>query len=173
MSRGTGSAQRLALRRTAFYVRELGLRLPFRFGVITLREVALLHLAIEVEAADGRRARGFAADNLVPKWFDKDPAKSSAQNVDDLLASARAAEAAYTGVARMPGSFWTIWREAYPEARRRCRGLGLNPLVSSFGSALFERALADAAGRLAGAGIVEMIRRNLLDLRPGEVHREA
>lgn len=172
MGRRTPAAGRFALRSTAFYVRELRLRLPFRFGVITLHQLALLHLAVEVEAADGRRARGFAADNLVPKWFDKDPAKSGGQNIDDLLASVRAAEAAYTGVARVARTFWAIWREAYPEARQRCAAVGLNPLVSSFGSALFERALADAAGRLAGVGLVEMLRRNVLDLRPGEVHPE-
>jgi hypothetical protein len=153
-------------------VRQLGLRLPFRFGVITLQDLALLHLAIEVEAADGSRARGFAADNLVPKWFDKDPARSSRQNIDDLLASISVAEAAYADAARVPRTFWTIWRDAYAEVRRRGAGLGLNPLVAGFGSALFERALADAAGRLTGAGLVEMLRRNVLDLRPGEIHPE-
>jgi hypothetical protein len=169
---GTASVERLALRDCAFYIRELELRLPFRFGVITLRRLALLHLAIDVESSDGRRARGFAADNLVPKWFDKDPTKSAGQNIDDLLASVSAAEAAYGSAAREPRSFWRIWREAYPETCRRGRERGSNALVSSFGSALFERALADAAGRLAGVGLVEMLRRNVLDLRPGEVHAE-
>ena len=154
------------------FVRELELRLPFRFGVVTLDRLALLHLVIEVEAADGRRVRGFAADNLVPKWFDKDPAKSARQNVDDLLASVGAADAAYTSAARVPHTYWQIWREAYVATRQRGAELGLNPLVSSFGSALFERALADAAGRLAGVGLVEMLRHNVLDLRPGEVHAE-
>jgi hypothetical protein len=148
------------------------MRLPFRFGVVTLRRLALLHLVVDVESADGRRVRGFAADNLVPKWFDKDPTKSARQNIDDLLTSVSAAEAAYTRAARVPLTFWRIWRDAYPETRRRGTELGLNPLVSGFGSALFERALADAAGRLAGVGLVEMLRHNLLDLRPGEVHSE-
>src|SRR5512145_374477 len=169
---GQASVAGFALRSCAYYIRELELRLPFRFGVVTLRRLALLHLAIEVEAADGRRVRGFAADNLVPKWFDKDPAKGARQNIDDLLTSVNAAEAAYTSAARVPHTFWRIWREAYLEARQRGPALGLNPLVSSFGPALFERALADAAGRLAGVGVVEMLRRNVLDLRPGEVHSE-
>src|SRR5262245_34517006 len=172
MGRAPTIAVRFALRSSAFFIRELGLRLPFRFGVVTLRELALLHLAVEVESADGRRVRGFAADNLVPKWFDKDPAKSARRNVDDLLASVSAAEAAYAGAARVPRTFWTIWREAYSEARRRGTELGLNPLVAGFGSSLFERALADAAGRLAGVGLVQMLRDNLLDLHPGEVHPE-
>jgi hypothetical protein len=172
MARGTPTVVRLALRSVAFHVRELRLRLPFRFGVVTLRELPLLHLAIEAEGADGRRQRGFAADNLVPKWFDKDPAKSAARNIADLIASVRAAEAAYRAAAPTPRTVWDIWREAYPRARRQGAERGLDPLVAGFGSALFERALADAAGRLAGASLGAMLRGNLLGLHPGEVHPE-
>jgi hypothetical protein len=82
------------------------------------------------------------------------------------------AEAAYAEAARVPRTFWAIWRDAYSEARRRGADRGLNPLVASFGSSLFERALADAIGRLAGVGLVAMLRDNLLGLRPGEVHPE-
>lgn len=163
-------AERLALRRASFHVRNLRLRLAFRFGMITLTEVVLLHLAIEAEGGDGRRVRGFAADNLAPKWFDKDPRKSTRDNVEDLIAAARDAEAVYTAAARAPRPVWAIWRDAYPECRRRGAARGFNGLVASFGSSLFERALADAAGRLAGADVVEMLRRDVLGLRPAEIH---
>src|SRR6185295_19245753 len=53
-----------------------------RDGVVTLTRFPLLHLALDVEAADGRRVRGFAADNLPPKWFDKDPARTFRDNVE-------------------------------------------------------------------------------------------
>lgn len=45
----------LALKHVFFHVRNIRLRLPFRFGVITLREVALLHLAIEVDRLTSTR----------------------------------------------------------------------------------------------------------------------
>ena len=61
---------RLALKSTAFYVRNLSTRLPFRYGVVTLTHCPLLHLAVEAEAVDGRLVRGFAADNLPPKWLE-------------------------------------------------------------------------------------------------------
>ncbi|HSE92766.1 MAG TPA: enolase C-terminal domain-like protein [Methylomirabilota bacterium] len=160
----------LALRDASFHVREVRLRLPFRFGVITVTEATLLHLAITAEAAGGRRARGFAGDFLAPKWFDKDPTKSHRRNVEDLIESARDARAAYADAARAPRAFWPIWRDAYAECRRRGAARGFNGLVVSFGSALFERALADAAGRLAGADVVEMLQQDLLGLRPGEIH---
>jgi hypothetical protein len=162
----------LALAAASFHVRELHLRLPFRFGMITLTEVPLLHLAVVAEAPDGRRVRGFAADNLVPKWFDKSPWKSGADNVRDLLLAARDAHEAYAQAARRPATVWEIWRAAYPECRRRGAERGLDGLVASFGSSLFERALADCAGRLAGADVVEMLRADVLGLRPGEIHRE-
>ena len=52
------------------------LRLPFRFGVITVTQgrQAVLRLRIRDEA--GREAWGVAAESLAAKWFDKDPALS-------------------------------------------------------------------------------------------------
>lgn len=162
----------LALREVAFFLRHVRLRLPFRFGVVTVTEAWLLHLAVEAEDAGGHRARGFAAEFLAPKWFDKDPAKSHADNAADLVASARTAAAVYADAARRPRSLWDIWLDAYPECRRLGAEQGQNGLVSSFGSALFERALADVAGRLAGLDVVGMLRASTLGIRPGDVHPE-
>src|SRR5688572_14343827 len=128
----------LALSDVSFHVRDLRLRLPFRFGVITLTEVPLLHVAVVAEAADGRRVRGFAADALAPKWFDKDPRKSNADNIRDLLQSVEDARVAYGLAAIRPRVFWAIWRDAYAECRRVGAERGSNGLVASFGSSLFE-----------------------------------
>ena len=162
----------LALKSASFHVRNLRTRLPFRYGIVTLTHFPLLHLAVEVEAAGGRRGRGFAADNLPPKWFDKDPARSFRDNVADELAAIRAAHAGYLDAARAPRPVFDVWRDAYAECRRRAPALGLNGLTASFGSSLFERALADAAGRLAGHDVVEMLRRDTLGIRPEAVHAE-
>ena len=153
-------------------MRHVPLRLPFRFGAVTLTEAWLLHLAVVTEAADGRRGRGFAADFLAPKWFDKDPARSHLDNVRDLVASAGSAAEVYAEAARRPRGFWELWRDAYPECRRRSAGRGWNGLVAAFGSALLERALADAAGRLAGLDVVGLLRADVLGLRPAEIHPE-
>lgn len=163
---------KLAIKSASFYIRDLKTRLPFRFGAFTLQEVPLLHLAVEAEAENGRLARGFAADNLVPKWFDKNPVKTPRNNISDLLASVHIAQKAYLHAARRPHPFWPIWMDAYPECLRQGAALTLNPLVASFGSSLFERALTDAAGRLAGLDLVSMLRGDVLELRPEEIHRE-
>jgi hypothetical protein len=161
----------LALKSTSFHVRLLRTRLPFRYGAVTLTHFPLLHLAVEVETADGRRGRGFAADNLPPKWFDKDPRKSFRDNVTDELAAIHAAEAAYLDAARTPRPVFDIWQAAYAASLAAGRARGLNGLTASFGSSFFERALADAAGRLAGLDVVGMLRANTLGLRPESVHR--
>ena len=162
----------LAVRAASCHLRNLRTRLPFRYGVVTLTHFPLLHLAVDVEAADGRRARGFAADNLPPKWFDKDPAKSFRDNVTDQLASIRAAQAAYLDAARTPRSVFEVWQEAYAACADGGPALGLNGLTAAFGSSLFERALADAAGRLTGRDVVGMLRDDVLGIRPEAVHRE-
>ena len=108
----------LAVTAASCHLRNLRTRLPFRYGVVTLTHFPLLHLAVDVEAADGRRAPGFAADNLPPKWFDKDPAKSFRDNVTDQLASIRAAQAAYLDAARTPRPVFEVWQEAYAACAR-------------------------------------------------------
>ena len=162
----------LAVISASCYLRNLRTRLPFRYGVVTLTHFPLLHLAVDVEASDGRRARGFAADNLPPKWFDKDPGKSFRDNVTDQLASIRAAQAAYLDAGRTPRPVFDVWQEAYAACARRGPALGLNGLTAAFGSSLFERALADAAGRLTGRDVVGMLRDDVLGIRPEAVHRE-
>ena len=161
---------KLALNSCSFHVRLLRTRLPFRYGAVTLTHFPLLHLAVEVETADGRQGRGYAADNLPPKWFDKDPRKSFRANVEDELAAIRGAEAAYRDAARAPRPFFEIWQEAYAASRGAALARGLNGLTASFGSSWFERALADAAGRLAGLDVPGMLRADTLGLRPEAVH---
>jgi hypothetical protein len=162
----------LALRAASCHLRNLRTRLPFRYGAVTLTRFPLLHLAVEAEAGDGRRARGFAADNLPPKWFDKDPAKSFRDNVADQLAAIHVAQAVYLDAARTPRPLFEVWGDAYPECARRGAARGLNGLTAAFGSSLFERALADAAGRLTGQDVVGMLREDVLGIRPEAVHGE-
>ena len=129
-------------------------------------------MGVEVEAADGRQAKGYAADNLLPKWFDKDPARSFRENVRDQLVAIRIAHQAFGEAAKVPRSIFQIWLDAFAECRRKGPGRNLNALTIAFGSSFFERALADAAARLAGADAVALLRHDLLEIRPGVIHRE-
>ncbi|MEO7116164.1 MAG: mandelate racemase, partial [Caldimonas sp.] len=71
------------------------LRLPFRFGVITVTESRQVFLRVKVRLDDGREGFGYAAEMLAAKWFDKNPALSDAQNQDQLRCAIELAAAAY------------------------------------------------------------------------------
>jgi hypothetical protein len=163
---------KIQIKEAQFYLRRIETRLPFRFGAYTLGKVPLLHLALEAESEGGTRVRGVAADNLMPKWFDKDPAKTPVDNVNDLLLSVRIARDVFSESGRGHASMWAMWREAYPFCLRRGMERGLNPLVASFGSSIFERALVDAVGKITGQDLSGILRGNLLGIQPVDVHPE-
>ena len=160
----------LSLKSSHFFLREIRTRLPFRFGAETLNGFPLLHLAAEVES-EKRVATGYAADSLLPKWFDKEPGKSNERNIDDLLRSAEIAAEVY-GAAGEARSLFALWREAYPECQRRAQSAGLNKLTGAFGSALFERAAIDALGRGHGASLSALLLQDELGLAPADIHPE-
>jgi len=85
---------KLSLIAADFFERPVKLRLPFRFGVVTLREAPQVFVRARVKLADGREGDGVAAEILAPKWFDKSANLSNEDNFDQLrrsLAMARSA----------------------------------------------------------------------------------
>ncbi len=64
-------APRFHVREIELYERPVVLRLPFRFGVVTLRQCPQAFVRARIEFADGRSTWGAAAEMMAPKWFDK------------------------------------------------------------------------------------------------------
>ncbi len=129
--------------------RDVRLRLPFRFGVVTLTAAPQAFVRLRIRCADGREAEGAAAELLAPKWFDKDPALSNEDNFNQLRASLGAAREAY-----LAGGANTAWRHFLAHAR--------SGLVAGYGPALLERAALDALCRAQGTSFYEALRRNLI-----------
>jgi hypothetical protein len=77
------------------YERPVVLRIPFRFGAVTVTHASQAFVRAGIELDDGRRAHGAAAEMMIPKWFDKAPHKSNADNISDLRRSLLAAASAY------------------------------------------------------------------------------
>lgn len=141
-------------------------RLPFRFGASTLTEAPLAVARVAIQS-DGGPAAGYSGDLLMPKWFEKDPAKSTADDVRALVGSMHRAARAFRGAR---GSVFDCWRRAY----RQCveeDGSGIG-LVDGFGVALVERALIDAACRSAGVPFVEALGSGVLGFDPGALRPE-
>ena len=164
--------KKVCVRELRFFMRNVRTRMPFKYGSATLTSVPILHLLMEVELEDGTRARGMAADILPPKWFDKDPAKDYERNVEDLIAGARGAAAAYGEAGKTAKSVFAIWRQGYAGALASGEALHLNHLTSAHGSTLMERALIDGLGQALGATYHEMLKNNVLGVEFAELHSE-
>ncbi len=148
----------------ALFLRNITMRLPFRYGKAVLVAAPLLHLRLVMEGSDGKSVTGVAADMLPPKWFDKDPSKKFEDNINDLIAAVRIAGKIYRDAACAGASPFDVWASAHPVVLRRGQEAGLNGLTSQFGSSIYERAIIDAYGKGAGASFHAMLRNNLLGL---------
>ena len=155
-------AARVSLLEAAFYERLVKLRLPFRFGVVTLTEAPQLFVRARVRRADGRQGEGVAAELLVPKWFDKSPELTNEQNFEQLRQSAQLARRQL--IAAGTATPFGLSVAAGHEHRAACTRLGLNGLIASFGLAFLERAIIDALARLEGRPAFELVRENFLGL---------
>ncbi len=156
---GSSAVPRLRLEVVERLERDYKLRLPFRFGVITLTEGTQAVIRATIALEDGRTGTGVAAESLAAKWFDKSPAYSDAQNVDQLRQSLGLAVGLYQG--RGWSTPFGLYASTYRDQIRRGAELGLVPLVASYGPALLDRAILDALGRAMGLSFAEMIARNV------------
>jgi hypothetical protein len=163
---------RLRVYDARFYLRNVRTRMTFRYGVAHLTGYPILHARVQTESGDGRRAEGVAADALPPKWFDKDPAKDYRENVGDLMDVALVARDAYLALGQEPRTPFDLFREGLAAVMDYSDAEGLNHLTASFGSALFERAVADAASNAIGAPYHVLVRENLLGVDMAAVHPE-
>ena len=55
------------------------LRMPFRFGVITVRDGRQAVLRVRIRTEDGREGWGVSAETLAAKWFDLGALRQSIQ----------------------------------------------------------------------------------------------
>jgi L-alanine-DL-glutamate epimerase-like enolase superfamily enzyme len=152
------------VREIALYERDVSLRLPFRFGVVTLTEAPQCLVRARIEYSDGRSQWGAAAEILAPKWFDKDLALSNEDNFDQLRRSLRLATDAYgAGDASTAFGHFAAHYDAQIAAGAKN---GLNKLVANFGPAQLDRAILDALCRLENCSFYQAMRTNLAGIDP-------
>jgi Enolase C-terminal domain-like len=156
-------APRFVVREIALHERPVRLRLPFRFGVVTLTECPQAFVRARIELADGRSAWGGAAELMAPKWFDKNLALSNDDNFDQLRDVLTLARGAYLADRSADTAFGHFARRhdahlAVSAAR------GFNPLLASYGPALIDRALLDALGRALEQSFYALMQHNVVGL---------
>ncbi len=155
------NAPRLSVTEIALFERPVRLRLPFRFGIVTLTETPQAFVRLRLRLADGREAWGQAAELLVPKWFDKDPSLTNDDNLAQLRQALCLARDLY--LAAEADSAFGLHARIEPELHARCLERGLGGLIASFGGAMIDRAILDALGKAEGLSIFRLVAAN----RPG------
>lgn len=142
-------------------------RMPFHFGTVSIDAIAQATLEVMIETRDGQRARGYAADFLSYKWFDKRPEKEPAEGTLDLIRAIEAAIEAYSGAGF--ASAFAHWRDLHPALEEASVARGHNRLGGNFGVSMVERATIDAIGRAAGQSFDTLIRGPLLGVEETSV----
>jgi hypothetical protein len=143
------SAPKFEVRGIEFLERDVKLRMPFRFGVVTLTESPQVFVRARIKLDNGVEAEGAAAELLAPKWFDKDPALSNEDNYEQLRDSLASARNSY--LAGGANTAWGHFRANYRPG-----------LVASYGPAEIDRALLDALCRALGVSFYEAVRKNAI-----------
>ena len=146
---------KFAVQAIDLFERDVQLRLPFRFGIVTLTAAQQAFARACIRLADGREAVGAAAELMAPKWFDKNPALSNDENFDQLRLSLALARDAYLsgGSESAFGHFSAHYATLIAEGAQR----GLNSLTACYGPALIDRALLDALCRALGISFYRAI----------------
>ena len=158
----------VSLHEAVLSVRSRPVRSPVRLGGVDRDRLDELHLSLELSTADGRRARGEAADVLAPDWFD--PLLPTGSRA--LASGARTAADVAVASARLPRAAYRIWRDAYEAAVALGGDRGMGPMAAGHGAALLERALFDGLGRALDLPYHELLRRNLGGIELGDIHPE-
>lgn len=140
-------APRFRITEIGLFERNVRLRMPFRFGVVTLTESPQAYARARIRLGDGREAEGAAAELLAPKWFDKDPALTNEDNFEQLRRSLAAARESY-----LAHEARSAWAHSSP-------GRGL---VQNYGPALIDRAVLDALCRALGVSFYRAVRNNVV-----------
>lgn len=153
-------APRFVIREVQLYERPVVLRLPFRFGVITLTECPQAFARVRIELADGKSPWGAAAEMIAPKWFDKNLALSNEDNFNQLRDVLKLARAAYLSDNR-PASAFGHFARHYEAHHAAAGNRGYNPLLANYGPALLDRAVLDALCRGLGISFYPAMRGNV------------
>lgn len=147
-------------------------RLPFRYGIAEMTVAP--HVVVEVTIggsgpAEGT-ARGWASEQLPPKWFTKDPATSFSDDLEGLVGVVLHALDAARGL--RGASAFDVWRQLDRAQSGWAGEAGIPGLLAGLGTALIERALIDAVCRRAATPFVEALHDGALGFAPETLHPE-
>jgi L-alanine-DL-glutamate epimerase-like enolase superfamily enzyme len=142
--------------------RQMAFSHPFRFGDVTVTSAPQLFVHVEIET-EGERSLGATAELMVPKWFDKNPALSVDDTVEELRRSVAIARDLYLAQTK-PMSAFALHAAAYPKQLKACAAAGMPQLPALYGPAEIDKAILDALLRALGFNLYEGLARNVMGL---------
>jgi hypothetical protein len=151
-------APNIAVKSIEFSERRVPFLYPFRFGAVTVNEASQLFVHVTAEV-DGRPSTGVTAELMVPKWFNKDPALSADETVDQLRRSAAIARDIY--LQAQPDTAFGLHAACHGAQAGECGKAGMPPLAAAFGAAEIDKAVLDALLRAAGTDFFSGMRGNI------------
>lgn len=161
-------APRFAIEDIRFFERDVVLRLPFRFGAATVTSCPQVFVRARIRLPDGSTSEGCAAEMMIPKWFDKNPALTNEHNFEQLRRALQLARSAYTS-SNKPLTGWRHFATHYKALLDAGHTAGLNPLVTCYGPALIDRALLDALCLHGSLSFAQAMTANLCGIEPAEL----
>lgn len=154
---------RLIVKDIALYEREVPFRKPFRFGAVTVEGASEAFIRVEIELENGRMAHGAAAELMVPKWFDKNPALSVADTETELRRSLHTARKLYLAQ-REPLTAFSLHAACIGEQMAACAAQDIPPLAASFGPAEMDKAVINALLRAQNTDVFSGLAANIAGL---------
>jgi hypothetical protein len=152
---------RIRLAEAEAFERPVAFRFPFRFGVARVTKAPQAFVRVLVETKR-RTAAGWSAEMMMPKWFDKSPDLTPADNVGQLRRSVHLAIKALLATGQ--GSLFGLVTAVEADHHATCAAEDLPPLVASYGLALVERAMLDALARAENEPAADLVRGNRIGL---------
>jgi len=139
------------------------LRMPFRFGIVTLRKCFQAFVRVRIEKPDGKSSWGATAEMIAPKWFDKNPNLTDDENFEQERAVLRIAREAYLSDISPDTAFGHFIRH-HDAHLKACESEGYNPLLASYGNALIDKAVLDALCRDRGMSFYQVMQSNVVGM---------
>jgi hypothetical protein len=155
--------RRLIVRSIEFTERPVRFRMPFRFGAARVDGAPQVFVHAEIELEDGSRSLGASAELMVPKWFNKDPALTPEQTVQQLRRALDVARDLYLSHGKSASAFG-LHAACNAAQIATCGAETIPPLAAHFGTAEIDKAILDALLRAADLDVFSGFSRNVMGL---------
>jgi hypothetical protein len=156
-------APTITIRDIAITERKVAFTHPFRFGAVTVEGANEVFVQVEIDVEGYGRSRGATAELIVPKWFDKNPALSLDETVQELRTSLAEARSLYLAAPRGETAFG-LHAACYRPLIDTCVKQGMPKLAAAYGAAEIDKAILDALLRAIGLDVFTGLSRNVMGL---------